>query len=78
MPRLLPGGTQLKAIEDASNRTQRLDVGRRGCISGPHWSCRKGLVYTIYIYILCIIMYIIHIIQFGSCQNTATVNHDGE
>ena len=35
MPRLLPGGTQLKAIEDASNRTQRLDP-RRGRISGPH------------------------------------------
>lgn len=37
MPRLLPGGTQLKAIEDASNRTQRLNpVGRdRGRISGP-------------------------------------------
>ena len=54
MPRLLPGGTQLKAIEDASNRTQRLlaPVGRdRGRISGPHRGelFRKGLVYTIYI-----------------------------
>ena len=53
MPRLLPGGTQLKAIEDASNRTQRLNpVGRdRGRISRPHWGelFRKGLVYTIYI-----------------------------